>query len=168
MQAAFRNFPPIQVLQVVGNPPERYQVQYHVRGLVRDAQGRPVSADRHRVEIQLPRESPRQSPKCKMLTPIFHPNIEPATICIGDHWTASDRLVDLIVRIGEMIAFQIYNIKSPLDGEAAMWADLHPDLLPTDSRDLHPPAPPVPADPISDEQGGRHPGTASDLPAAQH
>jgi hypothetical protein len=60
-----------------------------------------------------------------MLTPCFHPNIEPATICVGDHWTAGERLVDLVVRIGEMITYQAYNIKSPLDGEAAMWADLH-------------------------------------------
>ena len=76
-----------------------------------------------------------------MLTPIFHPNIEPAAICVGDHWTASERLVDLIVRIGEMISFQTYNIKSPLDGEAAMWADLHHDRLPIDHRNLQPAEP---------------------------
>ena len=74
-----------------------------------------------------------------MLTPIFHPNIEPATICVGDHWTAGERLVDLVVRIGEMIAYQAYNVKSPLDGEAAMWADLHVRDLPVDDRNLRPP-----------------------------
>jgi ubiquitin-protein ligase len=74
-----------------------------------------------------------------MLTPIFHPNIEPAMICVGDHWTAAERLVDLVIRIGEMIAYQEYNIKSPLDGEAAMWADKNPQYLPIDNRDLRPP-----------------------------
>jgi ubiquitin-protein ligase len=74
-----------------------------------------------------------------MLTPIFHPNIEPAVICIGDHWTAGERLCDLVVRIGEMITYQSYNIKSPLDGEAAMWADLNNALLPVDKTDLMPP-----------------------------
>ena len=39
-----------------------------------------------------------------------------------------------------MLAYQAYNIKSPLDGEAAMWADLHADKLPTDNRNLHPAA----------------------------
>jgi ubiquitin-protein ligase len=74
-----------------------------------------------------------------MLTPCFHPNIEPATICVGDHWTAGERLVDLVVRIGELITYQAYNIKSPLDGEAAMWADLHTRELPVDDRNLRPP-----------------------------
>jgi len=71
-----------------------------------------------------------------MLTPIFHPSINSSTICVGDHWTADERLVDLVIRIGEMIAYQAYNLKSPLDGEAAMWADLNQHRLPTDSRDL--------------------------------
>jgi ubiquitin-protein ligase len=74
-----------------------------------------------------------------MLTPIFHPNIDPSTICVGDHWTAGERLVDLVIRIGEMIAYQAYNIRSPLDGEAAMWADLNGEKLPIDARNLRPP-----------------------------
>ena len=75
----------------------------------------------------------------RMLTPIFHPNFDPVVICVGDHWTAGERLVDLIVRIGEMIAFQAYNIKSPLDGEAAMWLNQNSWSLPTDKRNLRPP-----------------------------
>jgi hypothetical protein len=58
---------------------------------------------------------------------------------VGDHWTAGERLVDLVIRIGEMIAYQAYNIQSPLDGEAAMWADQNARHLPVDLRDLHPP-----------------------------
>ena len=38
-----------------------------------------------------------------------------------------------------MIAYQAYNIKSPLDGEAAMWADLNADQLPLDPQILHRP-----------------------------
>ena len=37
-----------------------------------------------------------------------------------------------------MIAYQAYNIKSPLNGEAAMWADLNPESFPIDARDLYP------------------------------
>ena len=92
----------------------------------------------HRVEIKLTGEYPRTKPICRMLTPIFHPNIDTATICVGDHWTAGERLVDLVIRIGEMIAFQAYNIQSPLDGHAAMWVDLNRSQLPTDSRNMHP------------------------------
>jgi ubiquitin-protein ligase len=72
-----------------------------------------------------------------MLTPIFHPNIDPAYICVGDHWVAGERLTDLVTRIGEMIAYQAYNIKSPLNGEAAMWADLNGAQLPVDKTNLH-------------------------------
>lgn len=133
-----KDFPLIKIHAAEGKPPERYQLIYNVRGLVQSDNG-PVFRDQHVVEIQLTRDYPRQSPLCRMLTPIFHPNIEPATICVGDHWTAGERLVDLVIRIGEMIAYQAYNIKSPLDGEAAMWADQNGQVLPVDRRDLHPP-----------------------------
>ena len=109
-----------------------------VNGLQRGWMNKPKPRDSHMVEIQLTSDYPRLAPKCKMLTPIFHPNIDPTTICIGDHWAAGERLADLVVRIGEMIAYQAYNIKSPLDAEAAMWADLHAGELPIDPRNLHP------------------------------
>ena len=136
---ALHGFPLIQLYKKAGNPPEIYQIIYHVRGLVRGPDGKPIYRDGHVVEIQLSKEYPRQSPKCKMITPVFHPNIEPAAICVGDHWTAGERLVDLVIRIGEMISYQAYNIQSPLDGEAAMWADQNAGHLPIDNRDLRPP-----------------------------
>lgn len=143
MANAFVNFPAIRVRPLAGDPPEKYQVDYHIKGLERGPDGddegaEPVVREHHAVEIQLTSEYPRTAPRCKMLTPVFHPNIDPTSICVGDHWTAGERLVDLVVRIGEMIAYQAYNIQSPLDAEAAMWADLHPDRLPIDARNLHP------------------------------
>jgi ubiquitin-protein ligase len=139
MRRVFNGFHPIQVRAMGNEPTELYQIEYRLRGLARGASGNPVSRNQHLVEIQLTRDYPRQSPKCKILTPIFHPNFDPTTICVGDHWTAGERLVDLVIRIGEMIAYQAYNIKSPLDGEAAMWADLNRTALPTDKCDLRPP-----------------------------
>ncbi|HET6248274.1 MAG TPA: ubiquitin-conjugating enzyme E2 [Tepidisphaeraceae bacterium] len=128
---------PIQIHSMVGDPPELYQVEYRVTGLQRGWLGKPKKRDTHLVEIQLTSEYPRIAPKCRMLTPVFHPNIDETTICVGDHWTAGERLVDLIIRIGQMLAYQDYNIKSPLNGEAAMWADLNPMKLPVDSQNLH-------------------------------
>lgn len=138
MREAFASFPGIKVLGTTGNPPELYEVEYAVEGLERGVGDEPVRRDIHRVEIRLTADYPRVAPVCRMLTPIFHPNIDPATICIGDHWAAGERLASLVIRIAEMIAYQAYNIQSPLDAEAAMWADLNPDKLPTDSRNLHP------------------------------
>jgi ubiquitin-protein ligase/DNA-directed RNA polymerase subunit RPC12/RpoP len=128
----------IAVTTTEGNPPELYRLAYTVHSYERGPSGAPTPRDRHEVEIRLTSEYPRQSPHCKMLTPIFHPNIDPGSICVGDHWTAGERLADLAVRIGEMIAYQAYNVKSPLDAEAAMWADLHQAELPTDPRPMRP------------------------------
>lgn len=136
IEQAFSNSSIIKVTPIAGDPPEVYQVEYHVKGLRKGWFGRPRVCSEHRAEIRLTSDYPRLSPQCKMLTAIFHPNIDAAAICVGDHWTAGERLVDLIIRIGEMIAYQAYNIKSPLDGKAAMWADLHADRLPIDSRVL--------------------------------
>ena len=75
-----------------------------------------------------------------MLTPVFHPNFDDATVCIGDFWAASEGLDDLIVRVGRMIAYQEYNTKSPLNGLAAKWAAEHVAQLPIDARDVAPPS----------------------------
>jgi len=138
MQSAFRNSPIIQVEPLEGDPPEAYRVLYKIDSLAPGPDGKPLPRGEHEIEIQLTSEYPRLSPSCKIRTPIFHPNFDSTTICVGDHWTAGERLIDLVVRIGEMIAFQAYNIQSPLDAEAAMWADLNRGLLPTDARDLRP------------------------------
>jgi ubiquitin-protein ligase len=122
-----------------GNPPDLYRIEYHVESLQpTDDPEHPSPRNVHQVEIQLTADYPRMSPQCKMLTPVYHPNIDPSHICVGDHWAAGERLVDLIVRIGEMLAYQAYNIKSPLDAHAAMWADLNGEKLPTDSRTIRP------------------------------
>lgn len=140
MRQAFGNFGLIKIRTMNGEPPDAYEIEFFVRGLERiPGRKEPIERNYHLAEIRLISEYPRLGPQCKMLTPCFHPNIEPATICVGDHWTAGERLVDLVVRIGEMITFQAYNIKSPLDGEAAMWADLHMRELPVDDRNLRPP-----------------------------
>ena len=138
MAEAFRHFRPIRIRSVAGNPPDVYRVEYAVRGLERGQEDEPVLRNSHLVEINLTADYPRVAPHCKMLTPIFHPNIDAATICVGDHWTAGERLPALVIRIGEMIAYQAYNIQSPLDAEAAMWADLNTDRLPIDPQNLHP------------------------------
>ena len=138
MVTAFEKSNAIKVTPGPGDPPESYRVHYTIESLEPGPDGKPVPRNQHDIEIHLTSDYPRLSPSCKMLTPIFHPNFDATTICVGDHWTAGERLVDLVIRIGEMIAYQAYNIQSPLDGTAAMWADLNRGLLPTDLRDLRP------------------------------
>ena len=131
--------PFIRLRNFEGTPPDSYLIEYNIRGVEAVNVRNVVYRDQHFVEIRLTSEYPRQAPACRLLTPIFHPNFEPAHICVGDHWTAQERLIDLIIRIGEMIAYQSYNVKSPLNGAAAQWADMNPNMLPTDKSDLFPP-----------------------------
>ncbi len=126
-----RRHPRLRLVQTEGNPPESYQLEYSISSL-RQIDGKLVMLKSHIVEILLPRNYPRLPPQCRMLTPIFHPNIAPHAICIGDHWAAGEPLWSMAARIGEMIAYQSYNTKSPLNGEAARWVDENIDRLPLD------------------------------------
>ena len=127
-----RRHPRLELIQTEGDPPERYQIQYRILSL-RQKDDDLFDADTHLVEISLLRNYPRVPPQCRMLTPIFHPNVAPHAICIGDHWSAGEPLASIVARIGELIAYQSYNTKSPLNGEAARWTDENLDQLPLDA-----------------------------------
>jgi ubiquitin-protein ligase len=126
----------IRLIKTAGNPPEKYQLEYLVRSLIQDEGGSVRTRSTHLVEITLTRAYPRQAPQCRMLTPIFHPNVAPHAICVGDHWAAGETLGSLVTRIGEMLAFQSYNLKSPLNGEAARWVAENESKLPLDDFDF--------------------------------
>ncbi len=154
VRKALEGNPLIQIAGTAGNPPQRYHVLYRVRGLEERADGEVVEKDEHVAEITLLRSYPRQAPLCRMLTPVFHPNIAPHAICIGDHWSAGESLVAILVRIGEMLSFQSYNTKSPLNGAAAAWVEENLERLPIDPRPLTvaaplPSPPPAPSPPLS-------------------
>src|SRR5260370_26791112 len=87
-----------------------------------------------------------------MMAPMFHPNFDEGSVCIGDFWAASEGLDDLIVRLGRMIAYQEYNTKSPLNGLAAKWAAQNPQLLPVDPRPVAPPLRSAELAPVTTEQ----------------
>jgi ubiquitin-protein ligase len=135
----FRNWPLIQVSGTAGMPPEVYRITFQVKGLYVSQTGEILERDSHQLEVNLSLGYPRRAPQCRMLAPVFHPNFDEGSVCIGDFWAASEGLDDLIVRIGRMIAYQEYNTKSPLNGLAAKWATQHPELLPIDSRNIAPP-----------------------------
>ena len=126
-----RVHPHIETEGVSGNPPEVYRLFLSVRSLQQRGEEL-FFVDQHRLEITLPRGYPRDAPTCRMMTPVFHPNIAPHAVCIGDHWSAAESLSSVIMRVCEMLAFQSYNIKIPSNGEAPQWAAEHVTQLPTD------------------------------------
>jgi ubiquitin-protein ligase len=121
VREAFSGHPHVTVEpRGVRRPPESYLVAFHVAGLWLDGD-QPDYRDEHDVEIMLPRGYPAEKPYCVPLTPVFHPNIRDY-FCIADYWAAGTTLVDVIVKLGDMLQWRIYNPASPLDAIAAKWA----------------------------------------------
>jgi predicted Zn finger-like uncharacterized protein len=137
LQEYVRRHPRVRLVQMEGDPPERYQFEYRINSL-RMVGGELQPVQSHLVEVTLPRNYPRTPPQCRMLSPVFHPNIAPHAICVGDHWGAGESLESIIIRIGEMLAYQSYNVKSPLNGEAARWVEVNKHRVPLDRVSLLP------------------------------
>jgi ubiquitin-protein ligase len=121
VREVFSGHPHVRV-EALGSrlPPENYRVDFQLPGLYLDGE-QPNYRDSHSVEIMLPREYPAEKPYCVPLTPVFHPNIRDY-YCLADYWAAGQTLVDVIVKIGDMIQWRTYNPASPLDAIAAKWA----------------------------------------------
>ena len=145
----FNDWPLVRIVGTAGMPPELYRFQYLIRGLYVAPDGAILERNEHLLEVNLSLGYPRRAPQCRMLTPVFHPNFDDSSVCIGDFWAASESLDDLIVRIGRMISYQEYNTKSPLNGLAAKWAAQNSQLLPVDSRAIAPPLDGQPTEPVS-------------------
>ncbi len=140
LSTRFRDWPLIQISGTAGMPPEVYRFTYRIRGLYVSGSGDIMERDEHVLEVNLSLGYPRRPPHCRMITPIFHPNFDASSVCVGDFWAASEGLDDLVIRVGRMVAYQEYNTKSPLNGLAAKWAAQHADLLPVDAREIAPPS----------------------------
>lgn len=134
--AVFANHPFIRLLKAEGSPPDKYTFAFQVEGLVPVGEDGFQPGTAHQAEVFLPLDYPRRPPFCRLITPIFHPNIDPQKICIGDHWSAAQSLPHLVVRIAEMICYQSYNLKSPLNAVAAAWAEQNLARLPLQQIDL--------------------------------
>lgn len=109
-----------------GSPPQRYLLIFNGRGLCRGTGGKVVTRDEHQVEIKLGTTYPRTMPELRWVTPIYHPNIsEIGMVCLGGygtHWVPSLTLDELCVMLWDMIRYHNYDVKSPYNREAALWA----------------------------------------------
>lgn len=128
VRAEYSGHPHITVQPLGPEPPEVYRITFRVPGL-RLQGDTPIGVEEHQVEVRLPLSYPREGPYCVPLTPLFHPNVSDH-YCIADYWAAGETLVDVIAKLGDMIQYRIYSVKSPLDAVAAYWAEQHPELFP--------------------------------------
>lgn len=125
-----------------GNPPTRYRIVFQGKGV-----WKPMGVDevqlghRHEVLITLNSAYPRMMPELAWQTPVFHPNISASgVVCLGGygtHWVPSLKLDELCNMLWDMIRFKNFDVMSPYNREAAIWAKNQTKLeFPLDSRPL--------------------------------
>lgn len=107
------------------SPPQQYIVRYFVPGVTRGAgDSQPELVDAHQLRMILPTDYPRLKPVFQTMTAVFHPNFDDGpggAVCIADFWTAGIPITDVVLKVGMMLQYQIYNVDSPLNQLAASW-----------------------------------------------
>lgn len=129
----------IKISALSGNPPEQYNILFKIKGLLKTPE-RLIFSSSHNLEILLPREYPSSMPlfRFKADSPVFHPNVAPHNhptmppfaVCLVDHWTAGQNLLELVIKTAKMLCFQQYNLNSTLNGEASLWVRDNLSMLP--------------------------------------
>lgn len=127
------------------NPPDHYHLLYDLKTIVGfDQQGNPQIQQRTwKVEVIFPTNYPWGKPEVHFIGQrVIHPNVwVNGDICIEDHWRAGIGIPfdSLTEHIGQIIAYQKYNLNSPANGDQQLrlwilrYGDQH---FPTDSRDI--------------------------------
>jgi ubiquitin-protein ligase len=108
-----------------GKPAQRFLIEFKGKSLARE-KGKVGLRTQHELEIKLGASYPRTMPELRWLTPIYHPNIsEIGLVCLGGygtHWVPSLQLDELCVMLWDMARYHNYDIRSPYNREAALWA----------------------------------------------
>lgn len=128
----------------IGTPPDRYQVVFHCKGLIRLNGEEPVYDDRHEAEIILHPEYPvaENALEITWKSPILHPNIdqESGPCYKGTPLGTDIPIAEICEFIADMIQYKQYNLgnrwKSETSQQAAEWAGNHPEALPLDRTPL--------------------------------
>lgn len=113
-------------------PPIAYNILYKLNSIVAvDESGNPQFGKDHRLQIRLSNNYPEQSAECKMVSPVWHPNIKSEGPFQGDICTNHDGfgslffLDELIIRIGELLQYRKYMAEDrppwPDDQKVARW-----------------------------------------------
>lgn len=131
----FKNHPLISIKETSGTPVNKYRILYRIDGLQK-IQNAIETKSEHEVEIFLSDKYPKESPICKPLSPVFHPNISLDSIDIKKFWNTNISLCELILYIAKMISFQKYDTANPLNYEAAKWTDRNKSIIPLYTKEI--------------------------------
>lgn len=121
--------------------PESYRMIFHGPGTWKTERRTVAIRERHEIVVELGAAYPRLMPGLSWQTPVFHPNISSSGIvCLGGYgtnWVPSLRLDELCNMLWDMIRYENFDIMSPYNREAALWARDQRDFkLPLDDRPL--------------------------------
>lgn len=130
LKEQFSSHSVIGVTPIKGNPPDRYEITYNINGLSKTGTGDIVELAAHSIELTIPFGFPHFPPSCKPLSSTYHPDFDPAAICLGDFWSQDSQLSDLIIHIGQMINGEIYSTTNAFNVDASTWYNSHPDIFP--------------------------------------
>ena len=123
------------------NPPDVYRITYALKSIVGFTNGQPQYYTGFTVEIRFPADYPRSKPLIQLIgvPHPLHPNIwVQGRFCIeGDqHWIPGIGvpLDSLCLMIGQVIAYQTYNLRSPANADQVMvqWIEANKTRLPVD------------------------------------
>jgi hypothetical protein len=96
LQRAYAYHPLVRVVPLEGDPPSQYQVEYRVRTLAVNEQGQLAYL------AACPIHAP---PVVRPVEQVFHPNFTMDWVHQDPPWGPNQSLVDLVRRIGQMLAF---------------------------------------------------------------
>jgi ubiquitin-protein ligase len=129
-------------LEPTGNPPDRYLVTFHGKGLRRDVStGAVVEQLQHQCELRLGSSYPRYAPDIRWLTPLFHPNISFGgfirTDDVGIPWNADLTLDVVCERLWDVARLAYYDLDNAANYAAGRWLQESREVaLPADPRPL--------------------------------
>jgi hypothetical protein len=132
------------LLPLDGDPPQRYVVEFHCKGLVRARSGEIVEAERFAVGIWFPDDYLRSVNPFQVLTwlapqNVWHPNISNVApfVCVGRLAPATG-LVDVIYQLFEIVTYHKVTMREDdaLNKEACAWTRRNLPRFPVDTRPL--------------------------------
>ncbi len=127
---------------VLADPPHEYLIRLLGRGVWRPPHSVDVIVrESHEVKIRLGANYPRMMPELVWQSPIFHPNISSSgVVCLGGYgtfWAPSLNLDELCVMLWDMVRYANFDVNSPYNREAALWAKTQKQFpFPFDPRPL--------------------------------
>jgi ubiquitin-protein ligase len=134
LQRSFAFHPHVTVHPLRGDPPSVYQVDFRLNTLMIDDAGQLQYADAASVHIWLPPRFPQDPPLVRPLTGLFHPNVSWDGFHLQSAWHPGETLANLVRRMGDLLAWRIFDPDSVVNPAAMDWLHANPDSLPLDAQ----------------------------------